>query len=146
MGKEEGGVAELRPRDELDRDMAKANKELSAITEEQHQRRLALLKANEDVTREIVDVQVEIDRLQSVIEQGTRQFSSLDAQRVELQGHHRRLKRETEDLTREDDSLKDENKTLSSERSALDEEVTRLKKLKADYLAALSKFKPGKTQ
>jgi len=146
MGKEAGSVAELRPREELDKDMGKVNNELGAIVEEQHQRRLALLKANEDVTREIVDVEVEIRRLENLIEQGSRQLASLNDQRVELEGNHRRLKRDVEDLTREDNALNDENKTLSSERSALDEEVTRLKKLKADYLAALSKFKGGKAE
>ncbi|MHC4247831.1 MAG: hypothetical protein ACYTKD_16450 [Planctomycetota bacterium] len=146
MGKEAGGVAELRQREELDKDMTKVNKELGAIVEEQHQRRLALLKANEDVTREIVDVEVEIRRLENMIEQGSRQLASLSDQQVELEGNHRRLKRDVEDLTREDDALNDENKTLSSERSSLDEEVSRLKKLKADYLSALSKFKGGKVE
>jgi chromosome segregation ATPase len=146
MGKEVGSVAELRQREDLDNDMNKVNKELGAIVEEQHQRRLALLKANEDVTREIVDVEVEIRRLENLIEQGSRQFASLSDQRVELEGNHRRLKRDVEDLSREDGALNDENKTLSSERSALDEEVTRLKKLKADYLSALSKFTGGKKE
>ncbi len=146
MGKVSGVVAELRPREDLDKDMNKVNTELVEIVEEQHQRRLALLKANEDVTREIVDVEVEIRRLESMIEQGSRQLASLNDQRVELEGNHRRLKRDTEDLTREDDSLNDENKTLSAERSDLDQEVTRLKKLKADYLAAISNFKGGKPQ
>ena len=146
MGKEAGSAAELRPREELDRDMGTVNRELGEIVEEQHQRRLALLKANEDVTREIVDVEVEIRRLENLIEQGSRQLASLNDQRVELEGNHRRLKRDVEDLSREDNALNDENKTLSSERSSLDEEVTRLKKLKADYLAALSKFKGGKIE
>ena len=145
MGKDAGGVAELRPREELDKDMKKVNEELGAIVEEQHLRRLALLKANEDVTREIVDVEVEIRRLENLIEQGSRQLASLNDQRVELEGNHRRLKRDVEDLTREDEGLAEENKTLSAERSSLDEEVARLKKLKADYLAALAKFKGGKT-
>ena len=140
----EGAVRELRPREDLDKDMKNVNDELGAIVEEQHQRRLALLKGNEDITRETVDVEVEIRRLQSVIEQSTRQLASLNDQKVELEGNERRLAREVGDLTREDDGLKGENTTLSTERTALDEETSRLKKLKADYISAIAGFKGEK--
>lgn len=144
MGKDAGAVKELRPRDELDKDTQKVNDQLAGIVDEQHQRRLAFLKKNEDITRETVDVEVEIRRLQNVIEQSTMQLASLNDQRVDLEGAQRRLQREVEDLTREDDGLKGENEALGTERTMLDQEVTRLKKLRADYISAIAKFKGEK--
>ncbi len=146
MGKDAGGVKELRAREGVDGDTQKVNEQLEGIVGEEHQRRLAYLKLNEDISRETVDVEVEIRRLQNVIEQSTMQLASLNDQRVELEGNQRRLKREVSDMTRDDDGLKEENEKLSSEREALDREVTRLKKLKADYISALAKFKGEKDE
>jgi chromosome segregation ATPase len=144
MGKDAGGAKELRARADVDGDTQKVNDQLEGIVAEEHQRRLAYLKRNEDITRETVDVEVEIRRLQNVIEQSTMQLASLNDQRVELEGNQRRLKREVGDMTRDDEGLKEENEKLSSERTALDHEVTRLKKLKADYISAIAKFKGEK--
>jgi chromosome segregation ATPase len=141
MGKDAGGVQELRARADVDSDTQKVNEQLEGIVTEEHQRRLAYLKRNEDITRETVDVEVEIRRLQNVIEQSTMQLASLNDQRVELEGNQRRLKREVGDMTRDDDGLREENEKLGSERESLDREVTRLKKLKADYISAIAKFK-----
>jgi len=135
---------ELRTREEVDKDMHKVNDQLSSILEEQHHRRLALLKRNEDITRDTVDVEVDIRRLENIQEQLTRQLAGLNEQRVELEGTSRRLQREVDDLTREDDSLKEENDRLGTERSRLEEETGRLKKLRADYISAIAKFKSEK--
>lgn len=145
MGKDAGGPKkELRAREDLDRDMNRVNEQLSAFLDEQHQRRLALLKRNEDINRDTVDVEVEIRRLENIQEQLTRQLGGLNEQRVELEGTHRRLQREVNDLTSEDEGLSEENSKLGTERSHLDEEVTRLKKLRQDYISAIAKFKGEK--
>ncbi len=143
MGQDAVGKS-LRAREDVDKDTQKVNDQLSGIVEEQHQRRLALLKQNEEITRESVDVEVEIRRLNNVIEQSTMRLASLSDQRVELEGNQRRLTREVQDMTRDDDGLNEENERLSAERSALDQEVSRLKKLKADYISAIGKFKGEK--
>ena len=140
MGREAGGV-ELRARADVDADTQKMNDALEKTVAEEHQRRLAYLKANEDITRETVDVEVEIRRLQNIIEQSTMRLASLNDQRVELEGNQRRLNREVEDMTLDDDGLKEENAKLSTQRTSLDQEVSRLKKLKADYISAIGKFK-----
>jgi len=137
-------MGNLRKREELDMDMQKVNDQLTAILDEQHQRRLALLKRNEDITRETVDVEVDIRRLENTLESLTGQLSTYNEQRVDLEGTHRRLDREVGDLERDDASLKDENGKLGSERARLEEEVTRLKKLRQDYLGAIGKFKTEK--
>ena len=144
MGKDAGSTKELRAREDLDRDTEKVNTQLASIVDEQHQRRLAFLKRNEDITRETVDVEVDIRRLQNVIEQSTMQLAALNDQRVDLEGSQRRLQREATDLTRDDDALNSENEKLGSERTSLDQEVSRLKKLKADYISAIAKFKGQK--
>ena len=135
---------ELRPREDCDKDMQRVNEQLASLVEEQHQRRLALLKRNEDITRDTVDVEVDIRRLENIQEQLTRQLAGLNETRVDLEGNSRRLQREVGDLTREDSGLKEENEKLSSERSRLEEEVGRLKKLRADYISAIAKFKGEK--
>jgi chromosome segregation ATPase len=135
---------ELRTREEVDKDMHKVNDQLASILEEQHHRRLALLKRNEDITRDTVDVEVDIRRLENIQEQLTRQLAGLNEQRVELEGNSRRLQREVDDLTREDDGLSEENEKLSTERTRLEEETGRLKKLRADYISAIAKFKGEK--
>jgi len=141
MGKDAGAVKELRARAEIDGDVQKVNEQLQAIVGEEHQRRLAYLKRNEDITRQTIDVEVEIRRLQNIIEQSSMRLASLNDQRVELEGNQRRLNREDEDMTRDDDGLKEEDAKLSAQRTALDQEVSRLKKLKADYISAIGKFK-----
>ena len=135
---------ELRARVEVDKDMAKVNDQLASILEEQHHRRLALLGKNEEITRDTVDVEVDIRRLENIQDQLTRQLGGLNEQRVELEGTSRRLQREVGDLTREDDGLAEENSKLGTERTNLEEEVGRLKKLRADYIAAIAKFKSEK--
>ncbi len=143
MGKE-AGTAELRARADMDGETQKVNDQLERIVAEEHRRRLAFLKDNEDITRETVDVEVEIRRLQNIIEQSTMQLGSLNDQRVELEGSQRRLNREVDDMTRDDEGLKEENEKLGAERTSLDQETTRLKKLKADYISAIAKFKGQK--
>ncbi len=143
MGKD-AGVAELRGRADVDANTQKVNDQLEGIVAEEHQRRLAYLKANEDITRDTVDVEVEIRRLQNIIEQSTMQLGALNDQRVELEGNQRRLNREVDDMTRDDEGLKDENEKLDTEQTSLDQETTRLKKLKADYISAIAKFKGQK--
>ncbi len=137
-------MAKLRAREDLDKDMGKINEGVTAILEEQHARRVALLKRNEDVTRETVDVEVDIRRLETMQEQSTVQVGTLNEQRVDLEGNRRRLQRDVGDLDRDDVALKDENGKLGGERGRLDEEVGRLKKLRQDYLGAISKFKGEK--
>ena len=141
MGKDAGSVKELRARAEIDGDVQKVNEQLQAIVGEEHQRRLAYLKRNEEITRQTVDVEVEIRRLQNIIEQSSMRLASLNDQRVELEGNQRRLNREVEDMTLDDDGLKEENAKLGTQRTSLDQEVSRLKKLKADYISAIGKFK-----
>lgn len=140
MGKDAGRM-EFRARAEVDVSTQKVNDQLEGIVGEEHQRRLAFLKGNEEITRETVDVEVEIRRLQNIIEQSTMQLASLNDQRVELEGDQRRLHREVGDMTRDDESLKDENEKLDAEQTSLDQETSRLKKLKADYISAIAKFK-----
>jgi len=145
MGKEAAGAAkELRSREEFDRDLNKVIEQLASLLEEEHQRRLALLKRNEEIEREAVDEKVEINRLENMQEQLTHQLASLNEQRVELEGTSRRLQREFDDLSGQDNALREENEKLSAERARLEEEVSRLRKLHADYIAAIAKFKGQK--
>ena len=134
MGKAAGSETGLRPRQAIDDDTERVNTQLAEIVDEEHQRRLAFLKGNEDLERATVDVEVEIRRLQNIIDQSTMRLASLNDQRVDLEGHQRRLKREVGDMSRDDGALKDENTRLGTERTNLDQEVTRLKKLKGPFL------------
>lgn len=144
MGKMQAAGQELRSYEELDKDMQRVNDQLIKIAEEQHAKRLALLKLNEGITRETVDVEVDIRRLENLQEQLSHQLDTSNEQRVDLEGTCRRLQRGVGDLSREDEGLTEENDRLGTERTRLDEEVNRLKRLRADYISAVAKFKTEK--
>lgn len=144
----------------LARQLAAANQDLNAVYESEHRWRLDLLKANEEISRDTVDIEVEIRRLQQEELQLKARHSELEKQRDKLADDDKELSRQCEVLQRERDELqaKRENltesvKELGSEGEALVRDVAKLKAdverleaLRKDYLTQIAKFRSQKAK
>lgn len=144
----------------LARQLAAANQDLNAVYESEHRWRLDLLKANEEISRDTVDIEVEIRRLQqeelqlkvrlAELEKGrdklaaedkelTRQSDLLERERDDLQGKCGSLNEAVKELTRENDSL-------AKDVAKLKVDVDRLEGLRKEYLAQIAKFRSQKAK
>jgi chromosome segregation ATPase len=168
MAKKESAKATASPdskaaamtRTSLARQLAAANQDLNAVYESEHQWRLELLKANEEISRDTVDIEVEIRRLQQE-ELGLKgkfaelaklrdklavedkdlvhQTDALERERDDLQAKRDTLEENVKDLTRESDGLaKDVDK--------LKADVERLESLRKEYLSQIAKFRSQKAK
>jgi chromosome segregation ATPase len=144
----------------LARQLAAANQDLNAVYEAEHQWRLDLLKANEEISRDTVDVEVEIRRLQQ-------EELQLKAKLEDLEKQRDKLAAEDKDLTRQRDALQAECEQLDTQRVGLSDavknltretdaqgkevaklkaDVDRLEALRKEYLAQIAKFKTQKAK
>jgi chromosome segregation ATPase len=167
------GVAPVKPAGALATAVAAANDKVAEVHQAEHSWRLDLLKENETLSRETVDTEVEIRRLQNeqesltarlkelsaqrgkaakAVEELTKQVSDLEkardlaeARRSDLEAQAKQLDRVVKDLDRDNGALARDNAKLDKQREKLVEDVDRLKKLKTDYLSAINKFKGEKT-
>jgi chromosome segregation ATPase len=144
----------------LARQLAAANQDLNAVYEAEHQWRLDLLKANEEISRDTVDVEVEIRRLQQEELQLKGKLEELEKQRDKLAAEDKDLTRQRDTLQAECDELEtkragltDAVKSLTRETDTLGKEVTKLKSdverleaLRKEYLAQIAKFKSQKAK
>ena len=153
---------DLKPvtRTALARKLAAANQDLNALYETEHQWRLDILKANEEISRDTVDLEIEIRRLQQEEVQLKGRFGELEKQRDKLTDETKELGRQCEVMQRERDelqsrrdslseSVKDlggETETLARDVAKLKADVERLEALRKDYLAQIAKFRSQKAK
>jgi len=112
-----------------------------AQAQEKHQRRLALLKRNQDFTRESMDTEIEIRRLENVqmdlqnnLNLLAQRKKGLDEQRKELQG-------DADGISKEVSQLREGTEKLGLRRAQLEEQVGQHKKQRAEHVAAISRMK-----
>jgi chromosome segregation ATPase len=155
-----GGADKAPTRTALARQLAAASQDLNSVYESEHKWRLDLLKANEEISRDTVDIEVEIRRLQqeelqlkarlAEFEKGR---DKLAAEDKELTRQHDQLERERDDLQGKVDSLSEavkeltrENDSLAKDVAKLKVDVDRLEGLRKEYLAQIAKFRSQKAK
>ena len=144
----------------LARQLAAANQDLNSVHDSEHQWRLDLLKANEEISRDTVDIEVEVRRLQQEQVQLKSRLAELDKLRDKLAIEHKELarqcdslERERDDLQAKHDALEESSKELTRESDSLGKDVTKLKadverleSLRKEYLAQIAKFRSQKAK
>ncbi|HOX05492.1 MAG TPA: hypothetical protein PK280_03740 [Planctomycetota bacterium] len=155
-------AAESKPltRTALARQLAAANQDLNAVYESEHRWRLDLLKANEEISRDTVDIEVEIRRLQQEELQLKARLAELEKGRDKLAAEDKELTRQVDQLERERDDLQgkceslneavkeltSENDSLGKDVAKLKAEVDRLEALRKEYLSQIAKFRSQKAK
>ncbi len=144
----------------LARQLSAASQDLNAVYESEHQWRLDLLKANEEISRDTVDIEVEIRRLQQEELQLKGKLVELEKQRDKLSAEEKELTRQNDQLERERDDfqgkcdslqesvkeLAGENDALAKDAAKLKADVDRLEGLRKEYLAQIAKFRSQKAK
>ena len=165
--KSSGGRRGDSPRTTLARQLVAANQDLKAIFESESEWRMELLQENEQLTRDTVDTEAEIKRLQ---DQQLQLGASLGALRNERDGvgsEVQELSRSNDSLQREHDKsdsqrddlvdkvkglkhslgqLQKETTQLGKEAGKLEGDVERLEQLRKEYLAQVGKFRKQKSK
>lgn len=157
-------ASEARPsaatRSGLSRQLVAASQEVKAAYETEHQWRLDLLKANEELSRETAAIESEIGQLQQkeleikgLIAGLTKQrdalageVKDLNRQRDVLQREQEKLQPRRDDLDREAEGLRRENEALGRESAKLKADVERLDALRREYMSQISKFRQQKAK
>lgn len=111
----------------------------TADAQEKHQRRVALIKRNQDLVKESVDTEVEIRRLETVNGELSRQLDNLGEQRSTLDGNRKRLQADVDQVGVS--ALRKRSEDLAAQRSSLEEQVGRRKKERSEHVAAIARFK-----
>jgi hypothetical protein len=113
----------------------------AADAQEQHQRRLAVLKRSQDLTQETHDTEIEIRRLENVQGELQRNLDQLDARRNPLENHRKRLQDDVDNTTKEITGLRANIDKLTAERAKLEESVGRRKRERSEHVGAIAHFK-----
>jgi len=116
----------------------------SSQAQELHQRRLALLKRSQDLTKELSDTEIEIRRLENTQTQLQKKLDELEGTRDPLESERKKLQTEVDDVTKEISRLQENVNSLASQRSALEEGVGRRKKERSEHVAAIAHLKAEK--
>lgn len=159
-----GGSA---PRGTLARQLVAVNQDLNEIYDAEHQWRLELLKANEELSRQTVDTEVEIRRFQQQQTQAQKELTTLLREREAANSAASDLTRKVDSaqrefdkivakrddldqtvkkLTRENANFKKEAEKLAKERQRLQTDVDRLKRLSREYRDEVAKFRREKSK
>lgn len=151
----------------FERQLVGANQDLKAVYETEHQWRLDLLKANEDLSRETVGVEAEIRRLQQQELQLKKTIAELQDHRAQLSSTGKELSRQSKELRRQRnaariqcDGLAKNVKALTQEKGSLlkkandlgkqlgklKSDVERLETIRKQYLSEIAKFRTQKAK
>ena len=149
------------------RQLVAANQDLKSVYETEHQWRLDLLKANEDLSRETVSMETEIRKLQqenlqlkATLAELTKQRDALAIEVANLSRQRDVLKEQTDkssaerdhldsavkELTRERESLSKHVGELGKELAKLKADVERLEALRKEYLSQIARFRSEKAK
>jgi chromosome segregation ATPase len=154
------GRASSTTRSGLSRQLVAASQEVKAAYETEHQWRLDLIKANEELSRETGAIESEIGQLQQKELELKTLLSGLAKQREALSGEVKDLTRQCDTLQREQEKLQPrrdeleeeveglrrENENLGKDTAKLKAEVERLDALRREYLSQISKFRQQKAK
>jgi hypothetical protein len=116
----------------------------SSQAQEMHQRRLALLKRSQDLTKELSDTEVEIRRLENLQTQLQKKLDELEGTRDPLESQRKKLQSEVDECTKEISRLQQAVDNAATQRAELEEEVGRRKKERSEHVAAIAHLKAEK--
>lgn len=116
----------------------------SSQAQEMHQRRLALLKRSQDLTKELSDTEIEIRRLENLQTALQKKLDELEGTRDPLEEERKKLQSEVDEVTKEIARLQQNVDSLAGQRSTLEEGVGRRKKERSEHVAAIAHLKSEK--
>jgi chromosome segregation ATPase len=115
-----------------------------AAAQEKHQRRIALLNRNQDLTKESMDIEVEIRRLENLQTELLNKLKGLKDKKDFLEKNKGKIHSDVDEAEKDVARLREETEKLTARRAQLEEEVGRRRKERSEHIGAISTFKSEK--
>lgn len=109
--------------------------------QEKHQRRLALIKSSQDLTKESMETEIEIRKQENTQVELQRKLAGLKGQSAPLEQQRERLQQDIDLVTKEISQLQKQIEELTQQRANLEGSVGNRKKERSEHMANLVRLK-----
>ena len=123
---------------------AKEAKVSDTEAQEKHQRRLALIKSSQDLTKESMEVEIEIRKQENIQVELQRKLAGLKGQRAPLETQRDSLQQDVDTATKDISGLRKGIEELTVQRANLEGSVGNRKKERSEHVANIVRLKSEK--